>query len=215
MVHQSRRRILSFDQEEIFKQYIDFNSAKRSVAKSDFEKDMYKLMNNALFGKTCEDVSKRIDIKFINLEDENKFVIYANKPNYKYHNQVSEDLMAVNMGLTTIKYNKPIAIGFCVLDISKTFMYDFHYNTIMKKYGDKAKLLFTDTDSLCYEIKCEDFYADMKDDLDKYDLSNYPEDHPLYLAHPDKNKNKKVPLKMKLIHILLGNSVGCVPNYTH
>ncbi|KAK3754328.1 hypothetical protein QZH41_017839 [Actinostola sp. cb2023] len=88
--------------------------------------------------------------------------------------------------------NRPIYVGFCILDLSKTLMYDFHYNVIKQKYGNNATLLFTDTDSLCYNIKTEDIYEDMYEDLDLYDTSEYPRDHVLHST-----ANKKVLGKMK------------------
>ena len=76
--------------------------------------------------------------------------------------------------------NRPAYVGMCILDFSKTLMYDFHYNCIKKKYGDRAKLLFTDTDSLTYEIEAEDVYQDFWNDIDKFDNSDYPENSPYY-----------------------------------
>ena len=76
-------------------------------------------------------------------------------------------------------FNEPVYLGMCILDLSKTLMYDFHYNYIKQKYGDKAKLLFTDTDSLMYKIQTEDFYKDVSVDMKRrFDTSNYPPDHP-------------------------------------
>ncbi len=83
------------------------------------------------------------------------------------------------MEKTTVKLNKPIQIGMSILDLSKTLMYKFHYEYVKPKWGDRATLLFTDTDSLCYEIKTDDFYKDISGDVPEwYDTSNYDEDHP-------------------------------------
>ena len=98
----------------------------------------------------------------------------------------------VNMGRKTLCLNRPIYAGFSILDISKTLMFEFHYDTILKRYGDRAKLLFTDTDSLCYHVETENIYNDMLGDLESYDTSNYPKGHPLYSA-----KNGKVLGKFK------------------
>ena len=94
------------------------------------------------------------------------------------------------MKKTEINYNKPVYLGMCVLDLSKTLMYDFHYNYIKQKYGDKAKLLYTDTDCLIYEIETEDFYQDIANDVEeKFDTSDFLEDHP---SNIPTGKNKKV-----------------------
>ena len=102
-------------------------------------------------------------------------------------------MCAVKETKSKVVMNKPIYCGQAILDIAKTFMYDFHYNVMMAKYGpDKCKLLFTDTDSLCYHVETDDIYKDMAVMSDKFDFSAYPEDHPLY------NKdNCAVILKMK------------------
>jgi hypothetical protein len=88
-----------------------------------------------------------------------------------------DNLIAVHMNKTKIRYNKPIYQGMCILDISKTLMYDFHYNYMKQKYGDRAELLFTDIDSLCCEIKTDDFHKDIAiagDFEAKFDKSEYP-----------------------------------------
>jgi len=83
------------------------------------------------------------------------------------------------MKKTKIFYNKPVYLGMCILDLSKTLMYEFHCDYIKQKYGDKAKLLFTDTDSLAYKIQTEDFYKDINLDVERwFDTSDMPSDHP-------------------------------------
>ena len=101
------------------------------------------------------------------------------KPNFDHCNIFSEELVAIHMKKTKLVFNKPVYLGMCILDLSKTLMYDFHYNYIKQKYGDKAKLLFTDTGSLMYEIETEDFYKDVSLDVKRrFDTSDYPPDHP-------------------------------------
>jgi len=100
---------------------------------------------------------------------------------------INSELFGVSRARSKIVLEKPIAVGFSILDISKVLMFDFHYNKMKPKYGDKIKLLFTDTDSLAYEIQTDDLDKDMKIDSDLYDFSNYPPDHPLYST-----KNNKV-----------------------
>ena len=101
------------------------------------------------------------------------------KPNFDHCNIFSKDLNAIHMKKTDLKFNKPVYLGMCILDLSRTLMYDFHYNYIKRKYGDKAKLLFTDTDNLMYEIETEDFYKDISEDVKhRFDTSDYPSNHP-------------------------------------
>jgi hypothetical protein len=134
-------------------------------------------MNNSVFGKTMENVRNRVDVRLVN--DEIKWNKLARKPNFKSMTIFSEDLVAAHMGRTSVKLNKPIYLGMSILDLSKTLMYEFHYNYIKPKYGDRAQLLFTDTDSLCYEITTEDFFADISSDVaERFDTSNFPKTHP-------------------------------------
>jgi len=127
---------------------IDLNTSLRTKAANDFEKYFFKLMNNSVFGKTMENIENRIDVRLVT--DEKKATSLAAKPNYDSRTIFDENLIAIHMKRTKLLYNKPIYLGMCILDISKTHMYDFHYNYIKAKYDEAAKLLFTDTDSLCY-----------------------------------------------------------------
>ena len=116
----------------------------------------------------------------------------ASKPTYVSSKIFNENLVAVHKIKETLTLNRPAYVGMCILDLSKTLMYDFHYNYIKDKYGNKAKLLFTDTDSLTYEIEAEDVYKDFWNDKDKFDNSEYPENSQYF------NKtNKKVIGKFK------------------
>ena len=183
-------RVLEFRQSPWLKQYIDFNTEKRKNAKNNFEKDFFKLMNNSVFGKTMENIRKRVDVRLVT--DENKLLKLASKPTYVSSKIFNENLVAVHKIKETLTLNRPAYVGMCILDLSKTLMYDFHYKHIKKNYGDKAKLLFTDTDSLTYEIEAEDIYQDFWNDKDKFDNSDYPESSPYF----DK-ANKKVIGKFK------------------
>ena len=137
-------RVIKFEESAWMKQYIDLNTSLRAKAKNDFEKDFFKLMNNSSFGKTMENIRNRVDIRLKNSEKCAEKL--TRKPNFKHLTIFDENLVAIHMKKTELLFNKPIYLGFCILDISKKLMYDFHYNYMMKKYGSKAKLLFTDTD---------------------------------------------------------------------
>ena len=134
-------------------------------------------MNNSVFGKTMENIRNRVDIRLVTRESQAKRLTC--KPNYQHHTIFSKNLAAVHMKKVKLYFNKPVYLGMSILDLSKTLMYDFHYNYIKPKYGDSAKLLFTDTDSLAYEIETKDFYRDISSDVkSKFDTSNYPKNHP-------------------------------------
>ena len=170
-------RGIKFKESRWLKKYIALNTDLRTKARNEFEKDFFKLMNNSVFGKTMENIRNRVNIKLVT--DKKKAERLAAKPNFKYCNIFSEDLIAIHMKETFLTFDKPVYLGMCILDLSKTLMFDFHYNYIKKKYGDKTKLLFTDTDSLMYEIQTEDFYEDFKGDVkDRFDMSDYPSNHP-------------------------------------
>ena len=170
-------RGIKFKESPWLEKYISLNIKLRTEAKNEFEKDFFKLMNNAVFGKTMENIRNRVDIKLVNNKKQAEKL--SAKPNFKHCNIFCEDLVAIHMKKTKLDFNKPVYLGMCILDLSKTLMYDFHYNYIKKKYGNKAKLLLTDTDSLMYEIQTEDFYKDIKEDVkNRFDTSGYPPNHP-------------------------------------
>ena len=154
------------------------NTKLRKETKNEFEKDFFKLMNNAVFGKTMENVRKHRDIKLVTTDEKrNKLV---SEPNYQTIKQFSENLLAIEMKKTKVKMNKPVYLGMSILDISKTLMYEFWYDYIKPKYQEKAKLCYMDTGSFIIHIKTEDCYKDIADNVEKrYDTSNYEADRPL------------------------------------
>ena len=153
------------------KPYIDFNTQLRTQAKNDFEKDFFKLMNIAVFGKTMENIRKHRNIKLItNNESYLKLVM---KPNFKSGVLFGENLKGCEMGKIKVIINKPVYFGQAILDLSKIIMYKFHYDCKTPKF-DNLQLCYMDTDSLVYDIKTEDFYADITDDVPtRFDTPGY------------------------------------------
>ena len=183
-------RAVSFTQSPWLRDYISFNTKMRAKAKNAFEKDFFKLMNNSIYGKTMENVRKRVNVS---LETTEKGYLKAvASPTFQSRRIITKGLVIVKKRKEVITLNKPCYVGMCILDLSKTLMYDFHYNTIKKKYGSRAKLMFTDTDSLIYHIKTNNVYEDFKEIGDCWDNSDYPKDSPYYNTH-----NKKVIGKFK------------------
>lgn len=191
-------RVIKFKQSPYLKQYIDMNTELRKKAKSKFEQDFFKLLNNSIFGKTLEDPEKRVDVKLVNQWNDDRNKTRKNitaeqliaRPNFHSASIFSENFVAIQMKPETITLDKPIYIGFSVLEISKSHMFDFHYSVMKPFYGDKIRLCYTDTDSFLYSIKTRDFYKDLKTHfLCYFDTSNYPENN----CYGIPLLNKKVP----------------------
>lgn len=185
-------RGLAFDESTFLAPYIEKNTQLRMQEKYSFEKDFFKLLNNSVFGKSCENLFNRVDVRLVS--ERKKALKLIARPTFKQYTIYDESLVGIHMRVSKVKLNKPSYIGVAVLDLSKTLIYDFHYNYIKSMYGEKAKLLFIDTDSLCYHIETEDFYKDIAKDVPRwFDTSDSPKDHPAGLPI----RNKKVIGKMK------------------
>ena len=172
-------RVLQFEEEPWLAPFIELNTDMRKEAtlKSDkAAQDQFKLMSNAVFGKTMENLEKRVNIEVITSSKIAKKRIA--KPNFKRAKIFRHDLVGVDMIKTKIILNRPLQVGFAILDISKTLMYNFHYNICMKRFPS-SKLLFTDTDSLAYVVD-GDVYDGMTTFQNEFDFSEYQKDHPLY-----------------------------------
>ena len=171
-------RIIEFNQEAWLKPYIDMNTKLRKIAKNSFEKDFFKLMNNAVFVKTMENVRKHRDIKLVTTDEKRSKLV--SEPNYHTMNYISKNLSIIEMKRTKVKMNKQIYLGLSILEISKILMYEFWYDYMKPKYDDNVKLCYMDTDSFIMNIKTEDFYKDSANDVEKrFDTSNYEVDRPL------------------------------------
>ena len=165
------------------------NTELRKLARNDFEKDLFKLMNNSVFGKTMENIRKHRDIKLVTT-DKSKLV---SEPNYRTINLIFENLSIIEMKKTKIKMNKPIYLGLSILEISKILMYEFWYDYMKPKYNNNVKLCYMDTDSFIMNIKTNDFYEDIASDVEnRFDTSNYEVNIPL-----PTRKNKKIIGLMK------------------
>ena len=195
-------RVLRFEQQPWLERYIAFNTKCRTEATNDFYKDLYKLLNNAVFGKTMENVREHRQLDLVGTEDRARKL--AAKPTMRCFRRIQDNLLAIERYKTVIHLKKPIYVGLAVLDMSKTLMYDFHYNSIKRQYpAEKSRLCFTDTDSLLYEIHTQDIYEDMLAERDLYDWSGYPSDHHVFSGMDGADaaqlrlKNKKRIGKMK------------------
>ena len=183
-------RVIEFNQEAWLKPYIDMNTGLRKLAKNNFEKDLFKLMNNSVFGKTMENIRKHRDIKLVTTDRKRSKLV--SEPNYHTINLISEDLSIIEMKKTKVKMNKPIYLGLSILENSKILMYEFWYDYMKTKYNN-VKLCYMDTDSFVMHIKTNDFYKDIAGDVEnRFDTSNYEANRPLPTG-----KNKKVIGLMK------------------
>ena len=136
------------------KEYVEFNTKKRQESTDEFNKSFFKLLINCAYGKSMENIRKRINVRLIN--DSKEYLKCVSKPNFISQKIFDKNFVAIHCIKTVLTLNKPIYLGFCILEPSKLLMYKFHYDYVCKTFD--AKLLFTDTDSLVYEIKIDSVY---------------------------------------------------------
>ena len=184
------RRAIRFNQKAWIAPYIAENTRLRQQAVDSFEKDYYKLLNNAFFGKTMENVRRRVKIVLVNGERSHAW--QTSKPTYKRFQIFDENLVGVELAQSNIQLDKPIYVGFTVLELSKLLMYKFHFE-VMKPNFPESVLCFTDTDSFLYHLTCVNLYGDHLHRLrDHFDFSNLAVDNPLF-----SNVNRAVVGKFK------------------
>ena len=182
-------KILSFKQKNWLNIFTDFNTKKRQESNDEFNKNLCKLFNNCMYGKSIENLRKRINVKLLN--DRKKYLKIVNKPNFISQKIIDKNFVAVHCGKKILNLNKPIYIGFSILELPKLLMYQFHYDYVIKTF-DNVKLLFTDTDSLVYEIKNGNVYDQSFKDKELFDFSGYDKNS---IYYDDSNKKKVGKMK--------------------
>ena len=204
LILENIHRVIEFDQSAWIKPYIDFNTQLRTQAKNDFKKDFFKLMNNSVFGKTMENIRKHGNIKLIT--NAKSYLKTVMKSNFKSGVLFGENLMGCKMGKIKVVMNKPVYLGQAILDLSKIIMYEFHYDYMKPKFGN-LQLCYMDTDSLVYDIKTEDFYANISEDMPtKFDMSSYC-DRP---SGPSEQRLLPIGMNKKVIGLMKGELGGAI-----
>ena len=174
---------LLFRQKRVMKDYVEFNSLHRSLATNDFDVDFYKLLSNSLFGKTIENPDKRTKVKLCRTKKELEKSVA--RSTFKKSKIIDPRLVGVELRYSSVKLNKPYYIGVAILELAKLHMYEFHYNVMKPLFGKDLRLLYTDMDSLLYEIEnCANPYSKIFHTHQecRFDLSNFPISHPLHDA---------------------------------
>lgn len=173
-------RGIKFKQSPVFKEYIEFNSTKRALATNSFDTDYYKLLSNSLFGKTIERPEKRCRV--VLTSDPKKHQKLVGSPCYKASKIIHPKLVGVTLSYPAVKVKKPFYVGMAILEIAKVWMYSFHYEVMKAHFGSSLQLLYTDTDSLLYEVTHPHVYKELGKLSSFFDFSNYPVDHHLFSA---------------------------------
>ena len=172
-------RAITFKQKPFLKKFIEKVTDLRSKAKNDFELRLFKLFANSTFGKFIENVRNYIEIQVCSTEETFRKVCLGQ--HIKSFNIVNENLVIVNKKPCEIKMNKPLAVGFAILELSKLFMYQSYYDVFVPHFGPKnITLCFSDTDSFLFQVKTENLVNDMKKLAHLFDFSKYPKNHVLY-----------------------------------
>ena len=182
-------RVIRFKQARWLEPYIRTNTELRAISKDPIEVKLRKDMVNVIYGKTCENLTKRTDIRLVNTKQQCQKLIA--KPQCIRSQIFAEDLVGIALQMVKCLINRPTYVGFAVLELSKLHMYKFHYDHFTQWYPT-AELLFTDTDSLVYQVFTKDLYVDLAAHREQFDFSNYPDNHPLH-----DNANRMVVGKMK------------------
>ena len=186
--------IISFKQSRWLEKYISFNTQKRNKAKNEFEKDFYKLFNNAFYGKTMENVRNRLKIKFIKKDDYREIIKHQSKMIFNGIHKSYENCDSYTFKQNEVLMDKPIYLGFAVLELSKLHMYETYFDKLQPYFGlENIQLHYMDCDSFVLSIETDNIINDLKNLKNLFDFSNLDKDHELF-----SNENKKVIGKFKI-----------------
>ena len=194
MTIDKNHNIISFKQSKWLEKYISFNTQKRNKAKNDFEKDFYKLLNNAFYGKTMEIVQNRLKINVIKKDDYREIIKQQSKLTFNGIHKSYENCDSYTFKQNEVLMEKPIYLGFSVLEWSKFLMYETYYDKLQPYFGqENIKLHYMDCDSFVLSIETQNMINNLKNLEDLFDFSNLNKNHELFT-----NKNKKVVGKFKI-----------------
>ena len=194
MVIDKIHEIISFKQSKWLEKYINFNTLKRNKAKKDFEKDFYNLLNNAFYGKTMENVRNRLGLKFFRKDEYKDIIKYQSRLTFNGIHKSYENCDSYLFKKNEVLMEKPIYLGFAVLELSKLHMYETYYDKLQPYFGEKnLHLHYMDTDSFIFSVNTKDIIKDLKSLEDIIDFGNLDKNHELF-----SNKNEKVIGKFKI-----------------
>ena len=186
--------VISFKQKKWLEKYIDYNTQKRNKTNDDFEKDLYKLLNNAFYGKTMENVRNRIRVEFLKNNENEKILKWQSKLSFHGIHKSYEEYSSFTFKQTEVLMDKPIYLGFAVLDSSTLLMYETYYEKLQQYFGlENIQNHYTDCDSMILSIKTDNIINDLNNLEDLFALSNLNTNNELF-----SNKNKKVLGKFKI-----------------
>ena len=193
MIIDKVHNIISFKQNKWLEKYISFNTQKRNKAKNDFEKDFYNLLNNAFYGKTMENVRNRLKIKFIKKDDYREIIKQQSKLTFNGVHKSYENCDSYTFKQNEVLMDKPIYLGFSVLELSKLLMYETYYDKLQPYFGQEIiKLHYMDCDSFVLSIETQNIINNLKNLEDLFDFSNLNKNHELF------SNKKKVVGKFKI-----------------
>ena len=194
MIVDKVHNIISFKQSRWLEKYISFNTQKRNKAKNDFEKDFYKLLNNTFYGKTMENVRNRLKIKYIKKDDHKEILKQQSKLTFNGIHKSYDNCDSYTHKQNEVLMDKPIYLGFTVLELSKLLMYETYYDKLQPYFElENIQLQYMDCDSFVLSIETVNIINDLKNLEDLFDFSNLNKNHEIF-----SNKNKKVVGKFKI-----------------